>query len=74
MTPSRSHIYDRQAIDHIYDSWKEFFAANPTWSLFALTSDKTIEDKVFGRQADRRRKLYNGRMEVCYYQFHGIRP
>jgi hypothetical protein len=39
-----------------------------------LTPDKTIEEKVFGRPADRRRKLYNGRMEVCYYQFHGKKP
>ena len=69
--PYGERIGDREAIDHIYSCWKEFFASNPTWSLFALTSDKTIEEKVFGRPADRRRKLYNGRMEVCYYQFHG---
>ncbi len=72
--PYGERIGDREAIDHIYECWKKFFAANPTWSLFALTSDKTIEDKVFGRPADRRRKLYNGRMEVCYYQFHGKKP
>ena len=72
--PYGERIGDREVIDHIYDSWREFFASNPTWSLFALTSDKTIEDKVFGRPADRRRKLYNGRMEVCYYQFHGKKP
>ena len=72
--PYGERIGDREAIDHIYDSWKQFFCDNPTWSLFALTSDKTIEEKVFGRPADRRRKLYNGRMEVCYYQFHGEKP
>ena len=72
--PYGERIGDREAIDHIYDSWKKFFGENPTWSLFALTSDKTIEEKVFGKPADRRRKLYNGRMEVCYYQFHGKRP
>ena len=72
--PYGERIGDREAIDHIYDSWKKFFGENPTWSLFALTSDKTIEDKVFGKPADRRRKLYNGRMEVCYYQFHGKKP
>ena len=27
-----------------------------------------------GRRSDRRRKLYNGRIEVNYYQFHGKRP
>ena len=42
--------------------------------MFAITPDKTIEDKVFNRPADRRRKLFNGRMEVCYYQYHGQKP
>jgi len=69
--PYGERIGDREAIDHIYDCWKKFFSDNPSWSLFALTSDKTIEDKVWGKPADRRRKLYNGRMEVCLYQFHG---
>ena len=36
-----------------------------------VTTDKEVENKIFGRPADRRRKLYNGRLEVCYYQFHG---
>ena len=35
--------------------------------------DKEAEEKIMGRPADRRRKLYNGRLEVCYYQFHGKR-
>ena len=39
-----------------------------------VTSDKTAEKKAFGRPADRRRKLFNGRLEVCYYQFHGKKP
>ena len=32
------------------------------------------EEKIVQRKADRRRKLYNGRLEVCYYQFHGQKP
>jgi putative N6-adenine-specific DNA methylase len=72
--PYGERIGDRETIDRIYGAWRKFFSANPYWSLFCLTSDKTVEDQVFGRPADRRRKLYNGRMEVCYYQFHGERP
>ena len=51
-----------------------FTEKNPTWSLFMVTTDKEVENKIFGRPADRRRKLYNGRLEVCYYQFHGQKP
>jgi len=72
--PYGERIGDRKAIDHIYECWKKFFGENPTWSLFAITSDKTIEEKVRGSEADRRRKLYNGRLEVCLYQFHGQKP
>ena len=72
--PYGQRIGDRRAIDYIYGVWNKFFGENPTWSLFAITSDKTIEQKVWGKPADRRRKLYNGRLEVCYYQFHGQKP
>lgn len=72
--PYGERIGNTSAIDKIYESYKRFFAENPTWSLFAVTSDKTIEKKALGRPADRRRKLYNGRLEVCYYQFHGEKP
>ena len=37
-----------------------------------ITADKNAEEKL-GRTADRRRKLYNGHLEVCYYQFYGER-
>lgn len=72
--PYGERIGNQAAIDDIYRAYKRFFIKHPSWSLFVITSDKTIEKKAFGRQADRRRKLYNGRLEVCYYQFHGIKP
>lgn len=72
--PYGERIGDDKQIEHIYKVFGGFFAENPTWSLFAVTPDKTIEQRIFGRPADRRRKLYNGRLEVCYYQFHGEKP
>lgn len=72
--PYGERIGNKEEIDEIYKAYKRFFIKHPSWSLFAITSDNTIEKKAFGRKADRRRKLYNGRLEVCYYQFHGIKP
>lgn len=69
--PYGERIGNQKQIDHIYAKYREFFAENPTWSLFMVTTDKDVEEKIFGHKADRRRKLYNGRLEVCYYQFHG---
>ena len=72
--PYGERIGDQKSIDRIYAAFLKFFHENPTWSLFMVTSDKTAELKSFGRPADRRRKLFNGRLEVCYYQFHGQKP
>ncbi|MEA4922254.1 MAG: class I SAM-dependent RNA methyltransferase [Eubacteriaceae bacterium] len=69
--PYGERIGSEKGIKALYDSLAGFFRENPTWSLFMITPDKEAEEAVMGRKADRRRKLYNGRMEVCYYQFHG---
>lgn len=72
--PYGERIGEKKQIEAIYSAYNEFYRKNPTWSLFIVTTDKEVENKIFGRPADRRRKLYNGRLEVCYYQFHGQKP
>ena len=72
--PYGERIGDRKSIDRLYSGFNKFLKDNPTWSMFAITSDKTIEEKAFARPADRRRKLFNGRKEVCYYQYYGQKP
>ena len=71
--PYGERIGEAKQIAAIYRKYNEFFRENPTWSLFMITTDKEVEQKIMGRSADRRRKLYNGRLEVCYYQFHGAK-
>ena len=71
--PYGERIGEKKQIEAIYSAYNEFYRKNPTWSLFMVTTDKEVENKIFGRPADRRRKLYNGRLEVCY-QFHGQKP
>lgn len=71
--PYGERIGDRKAISGIYDALNKFLKDHPDWSLFLITTDKQVEQLVAGHPADRRRKLYNGRLEVCYYQFHGVK-
>ena len=66
-------IGDQKQADHVFAAIHDFMAARPDWSVFMITPDKKTEEKTAGRRADRRRKLYNGNIEVCYYQFHGER-
>lgn len=72
--PYGERIGEKSQIEAIYSTYKEFYKKNPTWSLFMITTDREVENKIFGHPANRRRKLYNGRLEVCYYQFHGQKP
>jgi putative N6-adenine-specific DNA methylase len=51
----------------------DVFPRFDTWSIYALSALTNFE-RLCRRQADRRRKLYNGRIECTYYQFHGPRP
>ncbi|MDD2216936.1 MAG: class I SAM-dependent RNA methyltransferase [Eubacteriales bacterium] len=71
--PYGERMGDYKGIQALYNGFAAFFRQNPSWSLFMITTDKTVEEKIFGHEANRRRKLYNGRLEVCYYQFHGKR-
>ncbi len=44
-----------------------------TWSFYILTSHERFE-KLFGREASKKRKLYNGMLKAYYYQYYGPKP
>lgn len=68
--PYGKRIGEAELLPGIYGALKSFIGEHPQWSLFLITSDKDFE-KAMSRPADRRRKLYNGDLEVCYYQYYG---
>lgn len=72
--PYGERIGEAKHLENIYIEIGTFFHENPTWSLFLITSDKKFENEAMGRPADRRRKLYNGRIETTYYQYYGDKP
>ncbi|MGF0040612.1 THUMP domain-containing class I SAM-dependent RNA methyltransferase [Peptoniphilaceae bacterium SGI.131] len=71
--PYGQRLGDEKSLRLIYDSLKEKFKSLFTWSYYIITADKDFEREV-GKQADQKRKLYNGRIEVDYYQFIGPNP
>lgn len=71
--PPYGERLDPAEIRQLYESMPLVLQRLPTWSHFVLTAYPTFE-KLIGREADRRRKLYNGRIECTYYQFHGPHP
>ncbi|MFD1673301.1 THUMP domain-containing class I SAM-dependent RNA methyltransferase [Alicyclobacillus fodiniaquatilis] len=57
----------------LYKQIGQTFRKLNTWSVFLLTSHPNFE-RLYGARADKRRKLYNGRIETQLYQFLGPLP
>lgn len=55
------------AID-LYRGMGKHFKNFQDWNYYVITSNRFFE-KYFGKKADRKRKLYNGRLECCFYQY-----
>ncbi len=71
--PYGHRIGDQQEVEELYKNMPHVLRRLPTWSHYILTAQPDFE-RILGQRADRRRKLYNGRIECQYYQFHGPKP
>jgi len=71
--PYGQRLGDQEQWESLYESIPLVLRKLPTWSHYILTAYPKFESLI-GRSADRRRKLYNGRIECTYFQFHGPRP
>jgi 23S rRNA (guanine2445-N2)-methyltransferase / 23S rRNA (guanine2069-N7)-methyltransferase len=71
--PYGERLGEQEAAEELHRSIPEVLRNLPTWSHYVLTALSDFE-QLIGRRADRRRKLYNGRIECTYYQFHGPKP
>lgn len=72
--PYGERIGDKAQMQKAYAHMKKLMEYDPTLSAYVITADKDIEEAIKPREPDRRRKLYNGRIETCYYQYYGQRP
>jgi 23S rRNA (guanine2445-N2)-methyltransferase / 23S rRNA (guanine2069-N7)-methyltransferase len=70
--PYAERIGEKIDVEEIYRSMPEILRRLKTWSHYILTSYPRFE-AIVAQKADRRRKLYNGRIECTYFQFHGPR-
>lgn len=65
---------DFQAMNQIYISLHKTFRKKEGWSVYILTADAKFPDYFKRSQPDRVRKLYNGPIQVNYYQYFGELP
>jgi putative N6-adenine-specific DNA methylase len=71
--PYGERLDNTEEVEQLYSQMGQVFKPMDAWSFYVLTSHPNFE-RIFGKRADRRRKLYNGRIECQYYQFYGPRP
>lgn len=71
--PYGERLGEAPEVKKLYQEMGEVFNRDKTWSSYVITSCEDFE-KLYGRKADRKRKLYNGNIKTDYYQFYGPRP
>lgn len=71
--PYGARIGEKEEMKKIYQQLGRLFAQNPSWSAYIISAEEELEN-LYGRKADRKRKLFNGNIKVDYYQFYGERP
>ncbi len=72
--PYGMRMSEYQEMNQIYIALHKTFRKKMGWSLYILTADEMFP-KYFKRAwPDRKRKLYNGNIQVWYYQYYGERP
>jgi putative N6-adenine-specific DNA methylase len=60
-------------VEQLYRRLGQAFSRLPDWSVFVLTGHPGFE-RLYGRKADRNRKLYNGNLKTYLYQYFGPLP
>lgn len=71
--PYGERLEDKEALPALYRQIGEAYKLLDSWSLYVLTACGDAP-RWIGRKADKNRKIYNGMMKTCFYQFMGPKP
>jgi len=70
--PYGERMAERRECEAIYREMGRVFSRLPGWGISVITSHEEFE-RLYGRKADRRRKLYNGMIKCDLYQYFSKR-
>ena len=71
--PYGERLLTRNEIIKLYRDFGKMFNSLNDWSLYALTSVTDFE-RLVGKKANKRRKVYNGKLECTYFSILGNPP
>ena len=66
--PYGERMLEIEACERLYTQMGNIYSNLDNWGLSALTPVETFEN-FFGKVADKKRKLYNGMIKCCLYQY-----
>ena len=66
--PYGERLLEVQEAEELYKIMGSKFPQERGWAYYVISSDEEFE-KLFGRRADKRRKLYNGMIKCQYYMY-----
>ncbi|GGG31371.1 RNA methyltransferase [Lysinibacillus alkalisoli] len=68
--PYGERIGEVEVVEQVIGDLGEVMVNYPTWSVYMLSSMENFE-KLYGKRATKKRKLFNGFIRTDYYQFWG---
>jgi len=68
--PYGERLGDQEKVAEIYKDLGQVMSNYPSWSTYILTAYDEFE-KAYGKEATKKRKLFNGFIETNYYQYFG---
>lgn len=66
--PYGERMFTGEQTENLYRDMGKHFATLDRWQIYILTPCEYFE-KLYGRRADKKRRLYNGMIRCTYYQF-----
>lgn len=66
--PYGERIGEKKECEELYRGLSKVFCGLDNWSMYLLTSNENFES-LFGKKADKKRKLYNGMIKCDLYQY-----
>ena len=66
--PYGERLMTREECDNLYRNMGKHFSTLDNWQIYIISSNDEFE-KLYGKRADKVRKLYNGMLKCGYYQY-----
>jgi putative N6-adenine-specific DNA methylase len=71
--PYGERLGEKKEVEGLYKHMGKVFSSFETWSQSIITAHTEFE-KFYGKKANKKRKLYNGKIRCDLYQYFGPKP